>query len=93
MSPVWPLVVITCSSCFDLILSSHELTNVAYSKSVTLSSALDNCPGSKAVNGLFGDYAHTHMEKSPWLRIDLAARYRIHEIEIFARNDGHGKLS
>lgn len=48
-------------------------------------------PGSNAVNGLLSDLAHTSLEKSPWLRIDLGARFLIHEIEVFARSDHLGK--
>lgn len=72
------------------ILSNADLKNVAYAKSVTLSSEYNTdrtYPGSKAVNGLLSDFAHTAHEKTPWLRIDLGANYRIHEIEVFARSD------
>uniref|UniRef100_K1QL50 Zinc finger MYM-type protein 3 n=1 Tax=Magallana gigas TaxID=29159 RepID=K1QL50_MAGGI len=43
--------------------------------------------GFYAVNGMFSDFIHTLVEKSPWLRIDIGARYQIHEIEVFARSD------
>lgn len=73
--------------------SNDELTNVAYSKSVRLSSFASRWHnGFYAVNGMFSDYIHTLEEKSPWLRIDLGARYQIHEIEVFARSDCCGKF-
>lgn len=73
--------------------SNDELTNVAYSKSVRLSSFASRWHnGFYAVNGMFSDYIHTLVEKSPWLRIDLGARYQIHEIEVFARSDCCGKF-
>ena len=67
----------------------HDLENVAYSKKVTLSSRWDHksYPGSNAVNGIFSDYAHTANERYPWMRIDLEEKFRIHEIEVFARSD------
>lgn len=72
--------------------SNDELTNVAYSKSVRLSSYASRWHnGFYAVNGMFSDFIHTLVEKSPWLRIDLGARYQIHEIEVFARSDCCGK--
>lgn len=76
------------------VISGHAVfTNVAYSKPATLSSNFPNgsFPGSNAVNGLLSDLAHTSLEKSPWLRIDLGARFLIHEIEVFARSDHLGK--
>lgn len=73
--------------------SNDELTNVAYSKSVRLSSFASRWHnGFYAVNGMFSDYIHTLEEKSPWLKIDLGARYQIHEIEVFARSDCCGKF-
>lgn len=76
------------------VISGHAVyTNVAYSKPATLSSnyPYGSFPGSNAVNGLLSDLAHTSLEKSPWLRIDLGARFLIHEIEVFARSDHLGK--
>lgn len=78
------------------VVSSHAvLTNVAYSKLVTLSSVYSGkygyFPGPNAVNGLLSDYVHTFGEKFPWLRIDLGASFQIHEIEVFARSDCCGK--
>lgn len=73
--------------------SNDELTNVAYSKSVRLSSFASRWHNRfYAVNGMFSDYIHTLEEKSPWLKIDLGARYQIHEIEVFARSDCCGKF-
>lgn len=73
--------------------SNDELTNVAYSKSARLSSFASRWHnGFYAVNGMFSDYIHTLEEKSPWLKIDLGARYQIHEIEVFARSDCCGKF-
>lgn len=73
--------------------SNDELTNVAYSKSVRLSSFASRWHnGFYAVNGMFSDYIHTLEEKSPWLKIDLGARYQIHEIEVFARSDCCGRF-
>lgn len=73
------------------VISCHSVfTNVAFSKPVTLSSVYSGhhgyFPGPNAVNGLLSDFVHTFDEKFPWLRIDLGARYRIHEIELFARS-------
>ena len=64
-----------------------DLENVAYSKTVTLSSNFHSggYGGSKAVNGMYDDLAHTGRERYPWLRIDLGANYFIHEVEVFAR--------
>lgn len=76
------------------VISGHAVfTNVAYSRPVALSSnyPYGSFPGSNAVNGLLSDLAHTSLEKSPWLRIDLGARFLIHEIEVFARSDHLGK--
>lgn len=42
---------------------------------------------SKVVNGLFSDLTSTASERSPWLRIDLGARFEINEIKVFARTD------
>lgn len=70
------------------------MTNVAYSKPVTLSSHYDYTSrhaASNAVNGHLTDLTATAAERFPWLRIDFDARFRIHEIEVFARIDycGH----
>ena len=67
----------------------HDLENVAYSKKVTLSSEYKDpgYSGSKVVNGLYSDLAHTGHERFPWLRIDLGGHYVIHEVEVFARSD------
>ena len=67
----------------------HELENVAYSKKVTLSSEykVPGYSGSKVVNGLYSDLAHTGHERFPWLRIDLGGHYVIHEVEVFARSN------
>ncbi|XP_022302255.2 fucolectin-3-like isoform X1 [Crassostrea virginica] len=71
----------------------HDLENVAYSKKVNLSSEYKDpgYSGSKVVNGLYSDLAHTGHERFPWLRIDLGGHYVIHEVEVFARSDccGH----
>nr|XP_034306116.1 fucolectin-7-like [Crassostrea gigas] len=83
-----PALVYICY--VDIITCHYELTNVAYSKPVTLSSLFDNDSryiGSKVVNGLFSDLIATTAERSPWLRIDLGARFEINEIEVFARTD------
>lgn len=83
-------LIFFCLGRANVILSNADLKNVAYAKSVTLSSEYNTdrtYPGSKAVNGLLSDFAHTANEKTPWLRIDLGANYRIHEIEVFARSD------
>lgn len=78
----------------NVTLGHEELRNVAYSKKVTLSSEHSShlYPGSKAVNGILTDFAHTAPEKHPWLIIDLEATYEIHEIEVFARSGCCGKL-
>lgn len=74
------------------VISSHAVfTNVAYSKPVTLSTRFKNYPESNVVNGLLSDYTHTSPEKSPWLRIDLGGRFKIHLIEVFARSACCGK--
>ena len=90
MSTIW--LFLAC--CTDYVFSHSKFQNVAYSKQVTLSSQYEGniFPGSNAVNGLVSDFACTDWEKSPWLKINLGARYRIHEIEIFARSDCCGKL-
>lgn len=77
----------------SVIISHDPLGNVAYSKTVVLSSRYHPSlyPGAKAVNGLLSDLVHTADEKSPWLRIDLGATYLIHEIDVFARSDCCGK--
>lgn len=89
------LVLALVFICHVNISTCHyDLTNVAYSKPVTLSSLFDNnslYAGSKVVNGLFSDLTATAAEKSPWLRIDLGARFEINEIEVFARTDCCGK--
>lgn len=61
----------------SVILSHDPFKNVAYSKTVVLSSRYHPslCPGAKAVNGLLSDLVHTADEKSPWLRIDLGATF------------------
>ena len=66
-----------------------DLENVAYSKKVTLSSQYKHAsfPGSNAVNGLLSDFAHSDLERYPWIRIDLEGRFLIHEIEVFVRTD------
>lgn len=66
-----------------------DLENVAYSKKVTLSSQYKHAsyPGSNAVNGLLSDFAHSDLERFPWIRIDLERRFLIHEIEVFVRTD------
>lgn len=86
-------LIFLCLVNINVILSHADLKNVAYAKSVTLSSEYytPTYPGSKAVNGLLSDLAHTAHEKTPWLRIDLGANYRIHEIEVFARSDCCGR--
>lgn len=79
-----------CLGHANVILSNADLKNVAYAKSVTLSSEFNTdrtFPGSKAVNDFLSDFAHTATEKYPWLRIDLGANYQVHEIEVFARSD------
>nr|XP_022301250.1 uncharacterized protein LOC111109435 isoform X1 [Crassostrea virginica] len=78
-------------ACLWQIQSSQghpsDLHNVAYNKRVTVSSKHPHHGGSKAVNGLFDDFATTDRERSPWLRINLGRNYYIHEIEVFARRD------
>ena len=93
MATVLQCFALLCACCIDTTFSHFELKNVAYSKQVSLSSGYhgNTFPGSLAVNGIFSDFAHTSTEKSPWMRVDLGARYRIHEIEVFARSDGRGK--
>lgn len=78
----------------NVTLGHEELKNVAYSKKVTLSSehGAHLYPGSKAVNGILTDFAHTAPEKHPWLIIDLGATYEVHQIEVFARSGCCGKL-
>lgn len=79
----------------NVTLGHEELRNVAYSKKVTLSSEYSTkyaYPGSKAVNGILTDFAHTALEKHPWLIIDLGATHEVHEIEVFARSGCCGKL-
>ena len=93
-STVLQRFALLCACCIDITFSHFELKNVAYSKQVTLSSKFlggNIYPGSKVVNGIFSDHTHTSTEKSPWMRVDLGARYRIHEIEIFARSNCCGK--
>lgn len=85
---------LVCICHVDIITCHYELTNVAYSKPVTLSSLYGHDSryvGSKVVNGLFSDLTATAAERSPWLRIDLVARFEINEIEVFARTDCCGK--
>lgn len=84
---IYLLSALVCSCHSHLIFSHGVLKNVAYAKPVQLSSdyVYSIYPGSNAVNGLLSDFAHTSTEKSPWLRIDLGARFMIHEIEVFAR--------
>ena len=76
---------------FAQVYEGHrpDFENVAYSKKVTLSSdyKAESYPGSNAVNGLLSDFAASERERFPWLRIDLEGRFRIHEIEVFARTD------
>ena len=64
----------------------HDLQNLAYSIRVTLSSNFKSggYGGSKAVNGMFDDLAHTWRERYRSVRIDLADNYAIHEQEVFA---------
>lgn len=60
---------------------------MAHSKPVTLSFHWDYTSrnaASNAVNGLLTDLTATAAER--WLTIDLGARLRIHEIEVFAKN-------
>ena len=47
----------------------RHLHNVAYSKTVTLSSQFSSSryEGWRAVNGIFSDFAHTGNERFPWL--------------------------
>nr|XP_022301119.1 pentraxin fusion protein-like [Crassostrea virginica] len=92
MATVLQCFALLCACCIDTTFSHFELKNVAYPKQVSLSSGYqgNTFPGSLAVNGIFSDFAHTGFERSPWMRVDLGARYRIHEIEVFARSDGYG---
>ena len=95
MSTIWLfLALLGCVCCTDYIFSHSKLQNVAYSKKVTMSSihVSNKFPASNVVNGILSDFAHTSIERYPWLRINLGARYRIHEIEIFARSKCCGKL-
>lgn len=84
-----------CVFHMNVVSSQAMLTNVAYSKLVNLSSVYSGkygyFPGPNAVNGLLSDYIHTSEEKFPWLRIDLRAKFQIHEIEVFERSDCCGK--
>lgn len=85
---------LVCICYVDIVFSHDDLINVAYSKPVTLSTKYDfttRFQGSNAVNGLFTDLAATYRERHPWLRIDLGASFKIHEIEVFARTDCCGK--
>lgn len=86
--------VLVCIFHVNIIRCHYDLTNVAYSKPVTLSALFDNDSryrGFKAVNGIFSDLTATAAERSPWLRIDLGTRFEINEIEVFARSDCCGK--
>lgn len=68
------------------VISGHAVfTNVAYSKPVLIIHTV------VSRDQMLSDLAHTSLEKSPWLRIDLGARFLIHEIEVFARSDHLGK--
>lgn len=85
---------LVCICHIDIITCHHDLTNVAYSKNVTLSALFNNdlrYASLKAVNGLFSDVTATEAESSPWLRIDLYTSFQINEIEVFARLDCCGK--
>lgn len=84
---IFLLSAIVCFCQSHTIFNHSVLKNVAYAKPVKLSSdyVYSIYPGSNAVNGVLSDFAHTSTEKSPWLRIDLGARFMIHEIEVFAR--------
>ena len=94
MSTFWHFLALMCGCCTNFVFSHSKLQNVAYSKQVTLSSLYPyyTFHGSNAVNGILSDFTHTNTERYPWLRINLGTRYRIHEIEIFARSACCGKL-
>ncbi|XP_022300963.2 fucolectin-like [Crassostrea virginica] len=86
-SATWVLTL-TCLCQIQTSLGHFpDLENVAYSKTVTLSSNFHSggYGGSKAVNGMYDDLAHTGRERYPWLRIDLGGNFFIHEVEVFAR--------
>ena len=92
------VVTVYMLAFFNQIQSSkgydQQLQNVAYSKTVTLSSQYPDWgyEGWKAVNGIFSDLAHTGKERFPWLRIDLGANFFIHEIEVFIRSKRYGRF-
>ncbi|XP_062570122.1 uncharacterized protein LOC134232192 [Saccostrea cucullata] len=81
------LLVLCLLRIGDVALGHNDLRNVAYGKSVILSSNYHSSgySGSKVVNGLLTDLSHTAAEKTPYLVIDLGKDYVIHEIEVFAR--------
>lgn len=93
MHPLVLVSVFICCFHVNVISSQAVLTNVAYSKPVTLSTEYRDgiYPESNAVNGLLSDYTHTSQEKFPWLRIDLEGMFQIHLIEVFARADDFGR--
>ncbi|XP_062570099.1 uncharacterized protein LOC134232169 [Saccostrea cucullata] len=82
---VFLVLCLLCSG--DVAVSHDELKNVAYGKYAFQSSecGVPGYSGSKAVNGLFTDLAHSGAEKTPFLVIDLGKNYVIQEIEVFAR--------
>lgn len=78
----------------NVTVSHYGLTNLAYSKKISLSSVYSShsYPGSKAVNGLLTDFTATSAEKFPWMVMDLGGSFEIHEIEVFARYHCCGKF-
>lgn len=95
VSFVVAVYMLTCL-CLTETSKGHgrHLHNVAYSKTVTLSSQfpIRGYEGWRAVNGIFSDLAHTGNERFPWLRIDLGGSFFIHEIEVFASSNCCGKF-
>lgn len=78
----------------NVTVSHYGLTNLAYSKKISLSSMYSShsYPGSNAVNGRLTDFTATSAEKFPWMVIDLGGSFAIHEIEVFARYYCCGKF-
>jgi hypothetical protein len=67
-------------------------SNVARGKPVTTSSQRRGTPSPEgAVDGDHGGTFgfHTRTDPSPWVQIDLEAPYRIREVVVYNRNDGH----
>lgn len=72
--------VLLCIFHVNIISCHTNLTNVAYSKPITMSSHYDYTSYhtvSNAVNGLLTDLTAIAEGTFPWLRIDLSARFKI----------------